>query len=56
MTLRNVAFSKNQMRRETESQKEYELRQLLHNTIDVLDFEQLKKVKKMLNLKSEFGE
>jgi hypothetical protein len=56
MTLNNVAFSKNQRRREEEAKKEQELRQLLHNTIDVMTFDQLQKVAKLLNFRNEFNE
>ncbi|WP_054939048.1 hypothetical protein [Paenibacillus ihuae] len=38
------------------SQKEKELRQLLHNTVDVMTFEQLQKVAELLNLGSELNE
>lgn len=48
MTLRNVAFSKNQLRREKEAEREQELRQLLHNTIDVMTYEQLQKAAELL--------
>lgn len=54
MTLNNVAFSINQRRREMEAEKEQELRKLLHNTIDVMSFEQLQKVKELLNISNEF--
>jgi len=56
MTLRNVAFSNNQRRREKEAEKEQELRQLLHNTIDVMNFDQLQKIAKLLNINNEFDE
>lgn len=56
MTLRNVAFSNNQRRREEEAEKEQELRQLLHNTINVMTFEQLQKVAELLNFSNEFDE
>lgn len=54
MTLNNVAFSINQRRREDEAKKEQELRQLLHNTIDVMTFDQLQKVAELLNFSNQF--
>lgn len=39
---------------EEEIAKEKELRQLLHNTIDVMTYEQCQKVAKLLNFSNEF--
>jgi hypothetical protein len=36
---------------EERDKKEQELRSSIHNTIDLLDFEQLKKARKLLNIK-----
>jgi len=42
--------------KKTEEEKEKELRQLLQNTIDVMTYEQCKKVAELLNFSNEFDE